>query len=205
MASTQFGLTRNSFGKLVLTTPDGEVHVGVAPVRAPVEFVGGAVAERGGAAVARGVLVVAVGAAGRIPRGREARDRRRRRDAVVVAVLVAVPDAHAERGALVADAVAVVVAMVADLDAARVIERRVVAAVAPVRDEAGRRLARHVDQERVAVAVLVAVGVPRARVERRAFVHRAVAVVVDAVALLGRRRLVAGIVCGSVGVTADAG
>lgn len=34
MASTQFGLTRNSFGKLVLTTADGEVHVGVAPVRA---------------------------------------------------------------------------------------------------------------------------------------------------------------------------
>ncbi|MGZ9046052.1 MAG: cyanophycin metabolism-associated DUF1854 family protein [Telluria sp.] len=34
MASTQFGLTRNGFGKLVLTTADGQQHVGVAPVRA---------------------------------------------------------------------------------------------------------------------------------------------------------------------------
>jgi hypothetical protein len=34
MATTSFELARNSFGKLVLTTPDGTVHVGVAPVRA---------------------------------------------------------------------------------------------------------------------------------------------------------------------------
>ena len=34
MATTTFELSRNSFGKLVLTTPDGTVHVGVAPVRA---------------------------------------------------------------------------------------------------------------------------------------------------------------------------
>ncbi|MGZ8290534.1 MAG: cyanophycin metabolism-associated DUF1854 family protein [Telluria sp.] len=34
MASTKFQLTRNSFGKLVLTTEDGQVHEGVAPVRA---------------------------------------------------------------------------------------------------------------------------------------------------------------------------
>lgn len=34
MASTQFQLSRNSFGKLVLTTEEGEVHEGVAPVRA---------------------------------------------------------------------------------------------------------------------------------------------------------------------------
>jgi len=29
-----FELSRNAFGKLVLTTPDGQVHVGVMPVRA---------------------------------------------------------------------------------------------------------------------------------------------------------------------------
>jgi hypothetical protein len=34
MASTNFQLSRNSFGKLVLTTEEGEVHEGVAPVRA---------------------------------------------------------------------------------------------------------------------------------------------------------------------------
>ena len=34
MASTNFQLSRNSFGKLVLTTAQGEVHEGVAPVRA---------------------------------------------------------------------------------------------------------------------------------------------------------------------------
>jgi hypothetical protein len=34
MASTHFELSRNSFGKLILTTDTGEVHEGVAPVRA---------------------------------------------------------------------------------------------------------------------------------------------------------------------------
>lgn len=34
MASTNFQLERNSFGKLILTDEAGEVHVGVAPVRA---------------------------------------------------------------------------------------------------------------------------------------------------------------------------
>lgn len=34
MAPTTFELSRNSFGKLVLTTQDGAVHVGVSPVRA---------------------------------------------------------------------------------------------------------------------------------------------------------------------------
>jgi hypothetical protein len=34
MASTNFQLSRNNFGKLVLTTEEGEVHEGVAPVRA---------------------------------------------------------------------------------------------------------------------------------------------------------------------------
>ncbi len=34
MASTKFELTRNSFGKLILTTAEGEVHEGVSPVRA---------------------------------------------------------------------------------------------------------------------------------------------------------------------------
>jgi hypothetical protein len=34
MASTHFELSRNSFGKLILTTETGEVHEGVAPVRA---------------------------------------------------------------------------------------------------------------------------------------------------------------------------
>lgn len=34
MASTNFQLSRNSFGKLILTTEEGEVHEGVAPVRA---------------------------------------------------------------------------------------------------------------------------------------------------------------------------
>ncbi|WP_426105408.1 DUF1854 domain-containing protein [Massilia sp. TSP1-1-2] len=34
MASTQFQLSRNSFGKLVLTTHEGDVHEGVSPVRA---------------------------------------------------------------------------------------------------------------------------------------------------------------------------
>ena len=34
MASTHFQLSRNSFGKLVLTTEEGEVHEGVSPVRA---------------------------------------------------------------------------------------------------------------------------------------------------------------------------
>jgi len=34
MASTSFQLRRDSFGKLVLTTPEGEEHVGVVPVRA---------------------------------------------------------------------------------------------------------------------------------------------------------------------------
>jgi hypothetical protein len=34
MASTNFQLSRNNFGKLVLTTDQGEVHEGVAPVRA---------------------------------------------------------------------------------------------------------------------------------------------------------------------------
>lgn len=34
MASTSFQLRRDSFGKLVLTTLDGEEHVGVVPVRA---------------------------------------------------------------------------------------------------------------------------------------------------------------------------
>jgi hypothetical protein len=33
MASTSFQLRRDSFGKLVLTTPEGEQHVGVTPVR----------------------------------------------------------------------------------------------------------------------------------------------------------------------------
>jgi hypothetical protein len=31
---TPFQLARNSFGKLILTTPEGQVHEGVAPVRA---------------------------------------------------------------------------------------------------------------------------------------------------------------------------
>jgi hypothetical protein len=34
MACTNFQLSRNSFGKLILTTEAGEVHKGVAPVRA---------------------------------------------------------------------------------------------------------------------------------------------------------------------------
>ena len=34
MATTQFQLRRNSFGKLIHTTADGEVHEGVSPVRA---------------------------------------------------------------------------------------------------------------------------------------------------------------------------
>ena len=34
MASTTFQLTRNSFGKLILTDEAGEVHEGVSPVRA---------------------------------------------------------------------------------------------------------------------------------------------------------------------------
>jgi hypothetical protein len=34
MAGTHFQLSRNSFGKLVLTTEEGEVHEGVLPVRA---------------------------------------------------------------------------------------------------------------------------------------------------------------------------
>ena len=34
MACTNFQLSRNSFGKLILTTEAGEVHEGVAPVRA---------------------------------------------------------------------------------------------------------------------------------------------------------------------------
>jgi hypothetical protein len=34
MASTNFQLSRNSFGKLILTTEQGDVHEGVAPVRA---------------------------------------------------------------------------------------------------------------------------------------------------------------------------
>lgn len=32
--TTQFKLTRNAYGKLILTTPEGDVHEGVAPVRA---------------------------------------------------------------------------------------------------------------------------------------------------------------------------
>jgi Domain of unknown function (DUF1854) len=34
MAMTRFELIRNSFGKLVLSTEDGQVHEGVSPVRA---------------------------------------------------------------------------------------------------------------------------------------------------------------------------
>ena len=34
MGSTTFQLSRNSFGKLILTAADGQVHEGVAPVRA---------------------------------------------------------------------------------------------------------------------------------------------------------------------------
>jgi hypothetical protein len=34
MPSTNFQLSRNNFGKLVLTTEDGQVHEGVSPVRA---------------------------------------------------------------------------------------------------------------------------------------------------------------------------
>jgi hypothetical protein len=34
MSSTNFQLSRDSFGKLVLTNAEGEVHVGVSPVRA---------------------------------------------------------------------------------------------------------------------------------------------------------------------------
>lgn len=34
MASTPFQLSRNAFGKLVLTAADGQVHEGVSPVRA---------------------------------------------------------------------------------------------------------------------------------------------------------------------------
>jgi Domain of unknown function (DUF1854) len=34
MACTNFQLSRNSFGKLILTTAEGEVHEGVSPVRA---------------------------------------------------------------------------------------------------------------------------------------------------------------------------
>jgi len=34
MPSAMFELSRNAFGKLVLTTPDGRVHAGVMPVRA---------------------------------------------------------------------------------------------------------------------------------------------------------------------------
>ena len=34
MASTTFQLTRNAFGRLVLTTPEGQVFEGVVPVRA---------------------------------------------------------------------------------------------------------------------------------------------------------------------------
>jgi hypothetical protein len=34
MASTNFQLSRNSFGKLILTTAEGDVHEGVSPVRA---------------------------------------------------------------------------------------------------------------------------------------------------------------------------
>ena len=34
MATTEFQLTRNSFGRLILTTADEQVYEGVAPVRA---------------------------------------------------------------------------------------------------------------------------------------------------------------------------
>jgi hypothetical protein len=35
MASTTFTLTRDNFGKLVMTAEDGQVYHGVAPVRLP--------------------------------------------------------------------------------------------------------------------------------------------------------------------------
>ena len=34
MATTEFQLSRNPFGRLILTTPDGQEYAGVAPVRA---------------------------------------------------------------------------------------------------------------------------------------------------------------------------
>ncbi len=45
MATTSFELRRDSFGVLHLTTPEGETHAGVAPVRAfPIQSPDGAIA-----------------------------------------------------------------------------------------------------------------------------------------------------------------
>ena len=45
MATTRFELSRDSFGVLHLTTPEGERHAGVAPVRAfPIQSPDGAIA-----------------------------------------------------------------------------------------------------------------------------------------------------------------
>lgn len=45
MTTSRFTLIRNAFGRLVLTTPDGEAHEGVVPVRAfPIQAPGDGIA-----------------------------------------------------------------------------------------------------------------------------------------------------------------
>ncbi len=126
-------------------------------------------------------------------------DGRARAEAVLVGVDEPRADALERRVGLVRAAVAVLVGarQIADLDAVRMDEAIPVVAVGRVRDVASRWRARR--RHRVGVAVRVAVGVPVERLGE-IVVDRAVAVVVEPVAALGRAREDGGVRVVAVGV-----
>ncbi len=177
-------------GVLVLAGVAIAVAVGVAvpagdldQVRPTVAVVVVAVADLLGPRVHRGVGVVAVGAVGGEPGGVQAVLEAGLRVAVAVAVGIDVPGGG---GAVIGQAVAVVVLAVAVLFGARVHVQVVVVAVAALGDVPGRCLAGLEGQAVAAVAVAVEVVPP---LGLHALVDPAVAVVVDAVALLGGARV----------------
>ncbi len=151
-----------------------------------------------------GVVAVVVGAheAG----GLGAIDVGHPRDPVPVAVRIQVPGRDVQRVVLVCDAVAVVVLAVAVLVRTRVLRRVRVVAVGRIGHVVGGLIAPQIGHRQVAVGVPVGVQVPDGGVEGVGLVHRAVAVVVLAVAVLVRARVLGGVaVVAVVGIVTVAG
>ena len=129
-------------------------------------------------------VVVVVDVAGRHCAG----ERGRKRIAIVVDIRVGVPGERVDRIVFVDCAVAVIVVPVAVFAGTGVGRRLRVVAIGIVGDETGRDVACYVRGRGIAETIGVGVVVPRRRIGRIVLVRGAVAVVVVAVAVLGRTR-----------------
>ena len=136
--------------------------------------------------MAGGVRVVTVAGVADVAGGLTARAHARTAVPVPVTVAIGVPDARVGGGLFVRFAIAIVVHAVADLGRIRALGRVEIVAVGRVADVASGLTARAHARTAVPVPVTVAIGVPDARVHGVVLIGRSVAIVVHAVAGLGR-------------------